>query len=183
MPTARLVNFALKVMGGDSVASIEVTSGSAVDTIPGLVTALKPRVTPDGMVHGIATSDDGTATKGYDYNAQRKQLSVFPLPSDLNGSFHEIELNDNAKYVAYVAHVESGKTWAVVRSWPQLAVVARTPPSDGYPSDVGYDQVGWIDSDHFKISYRISSGPSIVVGGDANTRTMTIDTVGTEQSP
>jgi hypothetical protein len=178
--TARLVDFALKVMGEDSVATIEVTSGASVDTIPGLLTSFDPKVTSDGIVHGIATSDDGTATKGYDYNPLRKQLSVFPLPPDLNGVFHEIELNNNAKYLAYVAHLESGQTWAVVRSWPQLAIVVRTPPSDGWPSDVGYDQVSWLDSDHFKLSYRISSGPSILVEGDANARTMKIDTVGTE---
>jgi hypothetical protein len=176
--TARLVDFALKVMGEDSVAEIEVTSGGAVDTIPGLLSSFEPKVTSDGIVHGIATSDDGTATKGYDYNARSKQLSVFPLPSDLNGVFHEIELNDNAKYLAYVAHTESGQTWAVVRSWPQLAIVARTPPSHGWPSDVGYDQVGWLDSNHFKLSYRISTGPSILVEGDATARTMKIDTVG-----
>ncbi len=172
-----LVDFAVHEIMGDSVAKVVVAIGSSVDTIPGLFTSLNPIVTTDGNIHGIAMTAGGEANNGYDYDPRTRKLTLFPLPSDLNGAFNEIQLNHDAKYVAYVAHVRSGQTWAVVRSWPSMTIVARTSPSEGYPSDVGHDEVGWMGPDHFRISYRISSGPSIVVDGDAQRGTMKVDTV------
>jgi hypothetical protein len=176
-PTVRLVDFAVHGRMEPAVAKVEVTIRSRVDTITGLLTSLNPTITTDGMIHGIAMAQDGQARDGYDYNSHTRKLTVFPLPSDLNGWFYEIELNDAATFVAYVAHVISGQTWAVVRSWPSLTVVARTSASEGYPSDVGYDQVRWLDSDHFRFRYRISSGPFVLVEGDAQRRTMKVDTL------
>ena len=162
----------------DAVAKVEVTIRSGVDTITGLLTSLNPTVTANGMIHGIAMAPDGQARDGYDYNPHTRKLTVFPLPSDLNGWFHEIELNGDATFVAYVAHT-SGQTWAVVRSWPSMTVVARTSASEGFPSDVGHDQVGWLDLDHSQFRYRISSGPFILVEGDPHRRTMKVDTLAT----
>lgn len=181
-PPARLVDFGVHGIMADSVAKVEVTFGSTVDTIPGLFTSLNPIATNDGTIHGIGMTEGGEARTGYDYDSRTKRLTVFPLPSDLNGFFHEIELSSDAKYVAYVAHVQSGQTWAVVRSWPSMTVVRRTPPSEGYPSDVGYDQVAWVSPDHFRISYRISSGPAVVVEGDPRRGEMKIDTVSKPQN-
>ncbi len=181
-PTVRLVDFAVHGIMADSVAKVEVTTGSAVDTIPGLFTSLRPIATNDGMIHGIAMTAGGEAKNGYDYDLRTRKLTVFPLPSDVSGFFHEIELNNDAKYVAYVAHVQSGQTWAVVRSWPSMTPVTRTPPSEGYPSDVGYDKVAWLGPNYFQISYRIGSGPSIVVEGDPRSGRMKVDTVSTQQN-
>jgi hypothetical protein len=176
-PSVRLIDFGFHGIESDSVAKLEVTIGATVDTVPGLFTSLTPVITNDGMIHGISMAANGTATHGYDYNPRTKKLTLFPLPSDLNGSFHEIEISSDAKFVAYVAHVESGETWAVVRSWPNLSSVTRTPASQGFPSDVGYDEVKWLGQDRFHISYRISSGPSIVVEGDPLTRAIKVDTI------
>jgi hypothetical protein len=176
-PAVRLIDFAFHGIESDSVARLEVTIGATVDTVPGLFTSLAPVITNDGVIHGIAMAANGSATHGYDYDPQTRKLILFPLPSDLNGSFHEIEINADAKFVAYVAHVESGETWAVVRSWPSLAAVTRTPASEGFPSDVGYDEVKWLGPDRFHISYRIRSGRSIVVEGDPRTRAMKVDTI------
>ena len=180
-PGVRLVDFGVHGIMADSVAKVEITFGSTIDTIPGLFTSLNPIVTNDGTIHGIGMTEGGEAKTGYDYDSRTERLTVFPLPSDVNGFFHEIELSSDAKYVAYVAHVQSGQTWAVVRSWPSMTSVARTPPSEGYPSDVGYDQVAWLGSDRFRVSYRISSGPSIVVEGDPRSGTMKVDTIPTPQ--
>ena len=180
-PRVRLVDFGVHGIMADSVAKVEITSGNTIDTIPGLFTSLNPIATNDGTIHGIGMTEGGEAKTGYDYDSRTKRLTVFPLPSDVNGFFHEIELSSDAKYVAYVAHVQSGQTWAVARSWPSMTSVARTPPSEGYPSDVGYDQVGWLGPDRFRVSYRISSGPSIVVEGDPRSGTMKVDTVPTPQ--
>ena len=180
-PAVRLVEFGVHGIMADSVAKVEVTFGSTVDTIPGLFTSLNPVATSDGTIHGIGMTEGGEAKTGYDYDSRTKRLTVFPLPSDVNGFFHEIVLSNDAKYVVYVAHVRSGQTWAVVRSWPSMALVTRTPPSEGYPSDVGYDQVAWLGPDHFRVSYRIKSGPSIVVEGDSRSGRMKVDTVPTPQ--
>jgi hypothetical protein len=180
-PAVRLVEFGVHGIMADSVAKVEITFGSAVDTIPGLFTSLNPIAANDGTIHGIGMTEGGEAKTGYDYDSRTKRLTVFSLPSDVNGFFHEIALSSDAKYVAYVAHVQSGQTWAVVRSWPSMALVKRTPPSEGYPSDVGYDQVAWLGSNHFRISYRISLGPSIVVEGDPRSGRMNVDTVPTPQ--
>jgi hypothetical protein len=146
------------------------------------VTSLDPVITNDGMIHGISMTAGGEASNGYDYEPRTKRLTVFKLPSDVNGFFHEIEINADAKCVAYVAHVQSGQTWAVVRLWPGMTLLTRTSPSDGYPSDVGYDQVEWKDLDHYRISYRIRSGSWIVVQGDARNGMMKVDTVSTPPS-
>lgn len=179
-PTIRLVDYA--VHGGDlsdSVARVEVTFGSSVDTIPGVLTSLSPVATNDAMVHGIATTGEGLISGGYDYNARTKKLTMFALPPDVNQYMaDDIELNDDAKFVAYI--VNADKTWAVVRSWPSMAVVVRTLPSDGFPSDhAGDNLVGWLDLYQFQFHYRISSGPWILIEGDAQRRTMKVDTIAT----
>jgi hypothetical protein len=178
-PTVRLVDYA--VHGGDmtdTVAKVEVTLGSAVDTIPGVLTSLSPIATNDGMVHGIAMTGEGFVSRGYDYNARTRKLTVLSLPPDVNPYNQDIELNDDAQFVAYIAN--ANKTWAVVRSWPSMAEVARTLPSEGFPSDnAGDNLVGWTGLYQFQFHYRISSGPVILVEGDAQRRTIKVDTLST----
>jgi hypothetical protein len=162
----------------DTVAKVEVTLGNAVDTIPGVLTSLNPVATNDGMVHGIAMTGEGFVSRGYDYDARTKKLTVLSLPPDVNPYNQDIELNPDAKFVAYLANAH--KTWAVVRSWPSMAEVARTLPSEGFPSDyAGASLVGWTGLYQFQFHYRISSGPVILVEGDAQRRTMKVDTVAT----
>ena len=163
----------------DPVAKIEVTTGRSVDTIPGLTTVFVPTVTSDGLVHGIAMIPTRKGNNGYDYDPRTRKLTLFPLPPEVS-EFFGAELSSDANYLAYVAHVQSGKTWAAVRSWPSMTVVARTSPSDGYPSDVGYDEIAWKSPDRFHISYRIYSGSFIVVEGDPRSGTMKVDTVATQ---
>jgi hypothetical protein len=181
-PTVRLVDFVVPGIMEDPVGKIEVTTGRGVDTLPGLTTVFSPIVTDDGLIHGLAMTPARVGENGYDYDPLTKNLTVFPLPSEVNGFFHETELSSDAKYVAYVAHVQSGLTWAVVRSWPSLAVVAQTSPSEGYPSDVSFDEIKWQSPNRFHISYRISSGSSIVVEGDPRSGKIKVDTVSTPQN-
>lgn len=181
-PTVRLVDYVVPGIMEDPVAKIEVTTGRGVDTLPGLTTEFEPIVTDDGSIHGLAMVPTRVGENGYDYDPLTKRLTVFPLPSEVNGFFHETELSGDAKYVAYVAHVQSGQTWAVVRSWPGMAVVAQTSPSEGYPSDVSFDEIKWQSPNHFRISYRINSGSSIVVEGDPRSGRIKVDTVSTPQN-
>jgi len=181
-PLVRLVDSSIHGIESEAVAKIEVTFGGRTDTIPNLVTFLKPVVTNDGILHGIAMTDEGVANEGYDYDPRTKQLTRFPLPADINGSFAEIEINADARFVAYIAHTEAGETWAVIRSWPGLKEVMRAATSEGYPSDVSYDQVRWLDPSRFQISYRIRSGAIISVEGNVNTMAMKVDTATTDGS-
>lgn len=181
LPVVSLVGWRF-MPGGDSVAKVEVRTTSTVDTVAGLFAVLEPVVTKDAVVHGIAADSDGFAKNGFDYSSLTKKLSLFPLPRDLNGAFEEIEFNEDARFLAYVAHTESGGIWAAVRSWPGMDIVVRSASSQGYPSDVGYDKVSWTDSTHFEIAYRIDSGATIIVDGDALTKTVKVDTLAADQS-
>ncbi len=178
----RLVDFVVPGIMEDPVAKIEVTTGRGVDTIPGLTTVFTPIVTDDGLIHGLAMIPARVGENGYDYDPLTRKLTVFPLPAEVSGFFHETELSSDAKYVAYVAHVQSGQTWAVIRSWPGMTVVAQTSPSEGYPSDVSFDEIKWRSPSHFHISYRINSGSSIVVEADTRSGTIKIDTVSAPQN-
>jgi hypothetical protein len=181
-PFVRLVDSSIHGIESEAVAKVEVKFGGTTDTIPKLLTFLKPVVTNDGILHGIAMTDEGVANAGFDYDPRTKQLTRFPLPADINGSFAEIEINADARFVAYIAHTEAGGTWAVIRSWPSLKEVMRAAGSEGYPSDVSYDQVRWLDASRFQISYRIRSGAIISVEGNVNTKAMKVDTATTESS-
>jgi hypothetical protein len=176
-PTVRLVDYGVRDLS-DTVAKVEVTLGGAVDTIPRVLASLRPITTDDGIIHGIAMTGESFVSSGYDYNARTRKLTRFPLPADLNTSYQNIKLNEDAKFFGYIAHIESGQTWAVVRRWPDMVVVARTQPSDLYPSEGTDDErVEWPGAYQFQFQYRISSGSYIVVDGDAQQRTMKVDTV------
>jgi len=139
-------------------------------------TALTPVATDDGMVHGIAMTGDGFVKSGYDYDARARKLTLVTLPPDVNEYNYDIKINDDAKFVAYIVIAE--KTWAVVRSWPGMAEVVRSLPSDGYPSDYSVqNKVGWSGLYQFWFQYRISSGPYLIVDGDAQRRTIKVDTL------
>jgi hypothetical protein len=181
-PSVQLVDAETHGIETEPVEKIEVKLGSTIDTIPKLLTSLMPVVTNDGIVHGIAMTDGGEASDGFDYDPRTKELTRFPLPADLNGSFHEIEINADARFVAYIAHTAVGGTWAVIRSWPSLKEVMRSATSEGYPSDVSYDQVKWLDPNRFQISYRIRSGAIVSIEGDVATRAMKVDTAAASAS-
>ena len=175
LPIVSLINWKF-FMGGDGAAKVEVRFGTSADTLPDLFAVRDPLVTKDGMVHGISTSEDGGATGGFDYDPATRKLTRFPLPKDVNPSFPDLELNESASWVAYIAH-SSGYSWAVVRTWPRLELVAKSDSSPGYPSDADTDVVGWADSTHFNLRYVTHSGAAVMVTGDARARTIKIDSV------
>ena len=118
------------------------------------------------MIHGIAMTSDGEATNGYSFDPCSKQLTVFPLPADLNGYFHEIAISPDARLVAYVGREKTGITRGIVRSWPRMELLAETSPSQGYPSDVESDQVEWTSNNRFRMLYRIDGGKYMAVNGE-----------------
>ena len=160
----------------DSVGPVVIKVNSRPDTIPHVLSSLRPVVSPDGVVHGIGMTREGEATKGYDFDACNRKLKVFPLPADLNGYFHKIAFSSDARFFAYVAHAKSGVTRGVVRSWPTMESALEAAPSEGYPSDVETDDVRWIADHHVRISYRIKSGDYVMI--DAQLRgPLKIDTL------
>ena len=176
LPVASLIDWKF-FPGGDGAARVEVRTGNRVDTLAGVFAARDPLVTRDGLVHGIATSKDGGVVAGFDYDPATRKVTRFALPTEVNPSFPDIKLNETANFVAYVAHTRSGQSWAVVRTWPRLELVARSDSSPGYPSDAETDLVEWADSTHFKLSYLTRSGDEIRLTGDARMRQMKVDTV------
>ena len=168
-------------------ARVEVWTGQKADTIPDLLVAKAPGVTPDGVVYGVSITKDGTVGKAYQYNAKTRQLSFVPLPKDVNDWNSDITVSPDGRHVAYIGNDSVG-IFGVVRDWPGMALVARMPPVNPYPSDYYTDQAHWINKDRFEFFIRTPGGVDstnhmisrfVVARGDVRARTMTIDTLAT----
>jgi hypothetical protein len=161
------------------VKPVVIRVNHKLDTVPQVLSSLQPEISPDRRVHGIAMTEDGEATRGYSFDPCSKELTVFPLPADLNGYFHEIAISPDAHFVAYVAHERSGATRGVVRAWPQMETVFEASSAQGYPSDVESDHVEWSANNRFRILYRIQDGQYMAVSGDLR-GPLKVDTLGTK---
>jgi hypothetical protein len=168
-------------------ARVEVWTGQKADTIPNLVVAKPPGVTRDGVVYGVSITSDGTVGKAYQYDAKTRQLSFVPLPKDVNEWNSDITVSPDGRHVAYIGR-ESAGIFGIVRDWPGMKLVARTPPVPPYPSDYYTDTAQWIDAARFEFFIRIEAGVDstnhmisnfVVARGDVRTRSMTIDTLAT----
>jgi hypothetical protein len=90
--------------------------------------------------------------------------------------------------VAYIGS-ESAGIFGVVRDWPGMTLVLRTPPVKPYPSDYYTDQANWIDTARFEFFIRTPGGVDsstntmiskfVAARGDVRARRMTIDTLAT----
>jgi hypothetical protein len=118
------------------VHRIEVRFGAFTDTIPDIVTASLPVVTPDGEVTGIAW-EAGLPARGFFYDPGTEHLQPAPLPEPLLA----YALSPDGLHIAYTTEREAGVV-AVVRRWPSGDVVAEGVPAGGYPSDIVYEQRG-----------------------------------------
>ena len=154
----------------DSIGPVVIKLHNTTDTVPGVLTSLRPVISPDGRMHGIVMTAQGEAINGFEFDPCIQKMTLYPLPSDLNGNFHEIAISPDARFIAYVAHAKSGETHGVVRSWPQMQAVYEASPSQGYPSDVNSDEVQWIAKNRFRISYRVESGSYVVINGGMRKR-------------
>lgn len=168
-------------------ARVEVWTGIKADTIPNLVVSKAPGVTRDGAVYGVATTSEGRLGKAYRYDPKTRQLSFVALPKDVNEWNSDITVSPDGRYVAYIGE-ESAGIFGIVRDWPSMTLVVRTPPVRPYPSDYYTDQAHWIDTDRFEFFIRTPAGvdstnhmiSKFVVGwGDVRARSMTVDTVAT----
>ena len=164
---------------------VEVRMGLRADTIPGIVAAKPPGVSSDGIVYGVTISKDGSLGKGFRYDPKTRQLSFLPLPKDVGGWDSEISISPDARHLAYLGGDSSGH-YGIVRDWPSMTLMARTPSAPGYPSDYNSDQVRWRDANRFELFFRFPAGVDttnntmiskfIVARGDVRTRSMSIDT-------
>ena len=168
-------------------ARVEVWTGMKADTIPNLIVAKAPGVTRDGVVYGVSITSDGTVGKAYQYDAKTRQLSFVPLPKDVHEWNSDITVSPDGRHVAYIGH-ESAGIFGIVRDWPGMTLVVRTPPVEPYGSDYYTDQAHWIDTFRFEFFIRIEAGADstnhaisnfVVARGDVRARSMTIDTLAT----
>ncbi|HEV7837056.1 MAG TPA: hypothetical protein VGO75_03245 [Gemmatimonadaceae bacterium] len=166
-------------------AGVEVWIGMKADTIPNLIVAKAPGVTRDGVVYGVGITSDGLLGKAYQYDAKTRQLSFVPLPKDVNEWNSDITVSPDGQHVAYIGNDSAG-IFGIVRDWPSMTLVARTPPVKPYPSDYYTDQAHWIDTARFEFFIRTPGGADstnhmiskfVVARGDVRTRSMTVDTL------
>ena len=166
-------------------ARVEVWTGQRADTIPDLVVAKPPGVTRDGVVYGVTITSDGTVGKAYQYDAKTRHLSFVPLPKDVNEWNSDITVSPDGRHVAYIGSDSAG-IFGMVREWPSMTLVLRSPPVKPYPSDYYTDQAHWIDAARFEFFIRTPGGVDstnhmiskfVVARGDVRARRMTVDTL------
>lgn len=176
-----------EITSSHTEARVEVWTGQTADTIPDLVVAKAPGVTRAGVVYGVSITSDGTVGKAYQYDAKTRQLSFVPLPKDVNNWNSDITVSPDGRHVAYIGN-ESAGIFGVVRDWPGMTLVLRSPPVKPYPSDYYTDQAHWIDTTRFEFFIRTPGGVDstnhmiskfVVARGDVRARSMTVDTLAT----
>jgi hypothetical protein len=110
-----------------------------------------------------------------------------PLPKDVNDWNSDITVSPDGRHVAYIGGASAG-IFGIVRDWPSMTLVTRTPPVKPYPSDYYTDQAHWIDTVRFEFFIRTPGGVDstnhmiskfVVARGDVRSRSMTIDTLAT----
>jgi len=133
----------------------------------------------------VSSGSYGTVGKAYQYDAKTRQLSFVPLPKDVNEWNSDITVSPDGRHVAYIGN-ESAGIFGVVRDWPGMTLVLRTPPVKPYPSDYYTDQANWIDAARFEFFIRTPGGVDstnhmisrfVVARGDVRARSMTVDTL------
>jgi hypothetical protein len=144
------------------VHRVEVRFGVFTDTLSGVLAATLPVVTPDGEVTGIAW-DEGSPVRGFFYDPGTEHLQPVPLPEQ----FVAYAIAPDGRHIAYTTSRLDGIV-AVVRTWPAGDIVAEGAPAGGYPSDLSYDVVEWLDRDRFRISQRLDHF-SMGLAGDYRT--------------
>lgn len=134
---------------------VVVVHGGEVDTLADVAVSERPVVPGDSSVHGFDRAG-GEVERGFVWRPGEGVVGV-DLPGDFPG-FTAFALAPDARHLAYVGLAdgeESGMLRAVVRTWPDLDVVAETAAVTGYPSDAANSAVEWISADSVRVEIRL----------------------------
>lgn len=137
---------------------VAVRTAGHVETLPGIQTHEAPIITPDGVINGLAFDSSGEIERGYQYDSKARRLQFVELPSDMSVYFSEALLSPDAQYLAYIAQDSLSIFTAVIIGWPDGRPVFRQRVGAGFPSDVNFNHLRWLDGHRAEFAIRIDAG-------------------------
>ena len=171
-PQVALVDMSKEGDPGDIAVTryrVRVTTGTRIDTIPGVRTMTLSGVGADGDVYLFAYDNSGFLSHAYGYDPNTRQLTLMQIPPELNEFSGHLTFSPDARHVAYIGP-DSATSYphARVLSWPAGTLIAQTlpesPSGPRYESEIDDNDLRWLDADRVELVYH---------SGRANERTPT----------
>ncbi|MGZ3331504.1 MAG: hypothetical protein ACXWMP_06375 [Gemmatimonadaceae bacterium] len=148
---------------------VRVTTGTRIDTIPGVRTMTLPGVGADGDVYLFAYDNSGFLTHAYGYDPNTRRLTEMQIPAEINDFSGHLTFSPDARHIAYIG-LDSATSYprGRVLSWPAGTLIAQTlpelPGGSRYESEIDNNDLRWLDADRVELVYH---------SGRANERTPT----------
>lgn len=171
-PEVALVDMSREGDPGDIAVTryrVRVTTGTRIDTIPGVRTMTLPGVGADGDVYLFAYDNSGFLTHAYGYDPNTRRLTLVQIPPELNEFSGHLTFSPDARHLAYIG-LDSATSYprGRVLSWPAGTLIAQTlpesPSGPRYESEIDNNELRWLDADRVELVYH---------SGRANERTPT----------
>lgn len=190
LPQVALVDGSQEGEPGDIAATlyrVQLTTGTGMDTIPGVRTMTLPGVGADGDVYLFGYDRDGFLTHAYSYDPNTRRLTLIQVPQGVEFDGTHLTVSPDARHIAYIGH-DSTTSYARgrVRSWPDGKLIAQTPAEPSIEGDIDYNDLRWIDANQVEFVYRSGrtiernpTGPELWIHTivAVNTREMKVDSL------
>lgn len=167
-----------------TVYRIEVRSPLGADTIRNVI-APAPVVVGDSLVIGLVQASEDSSTPRrqiFRLRLGQHQVETSPLPPDVWGSYQDVLVSPDGRYIAYVGEdttPESTGTYGIVRNLTTREVVVKGPGGGGCDCDEDFNYARWFAPDSFEIAVAHTSTGSAWqrISGRASTRRIHVDTL------
>ena len=139
------------------VYRIEVLSPLGADTIRNVIPPA-PVVVGDSLVVGLVQLSEDSSTprrRIFRLRLGQHRVETSPIPTDVWGSYKDVLISPDGRYVAYVAEdtaPASPGTYGIVRDLATRAVVVRGPGGGGCDCDEDFNHARWFAPDSFEIA-------------------------------
>ena len=160
------------------LSRVVVRRGSAVDTVPNVLTSGMPAIVGDTVLIGVA-SDPTDKSRIYRYSVSSGRVGLLALPSDLVVGLTGVAFAPDGRAMAYVRFPRDETGIGVVRSWPAGKVLALTDPVPVPVGDVVGGGARWRDAQHYEIFIESVGYGWLRFRGALNQAGFTVDTLGT----
>jgi hypothetical protein len=128
---------------------VEVRTAAHVDTIPNVLTPLRPIIFPDGRVMGF-DYQGADLVRGFAWDPVRRALEPIELPDDADRWFTAPAFSPDGRHLAYVA-LREGFGRGIVRRDARGDVVVRTDWVEIPATDAAINFARWTDAETFEI--------------------------------
>jgi hypothetical protein len=170
-----------------TVYRIAVISPLGADTIRNVIPPA-PIVVGDTLVMGLVqVSEDSSTPQRQIFRLRLGQhrVETTPLPDDVWGSYQDVLISPDGRYVAYVGEDTTPAnpgTYGIVRDLKSGAIVVRGPGGGGCDCDEDLNYARWFPPDSFEIAvaHRNSGGGWQRFSGKASASRVHVDTLSDE---